>query len=56
MWLMLQHSRPDDFVIATGVTTTVGEFIVKTFQRLGIEVTFKGSGKDENRIYFKSQS
>jgi GDPmannose 4,6-dehydratase len=47
MWLMLQHTKPDDFVVATGVTTTVREFIVKTFIRLGIVIDFKGTGVDE---------
>ncbi|MBX2895007.1 MAG: GDP-mannose 4,6-dehydratase [Cyclobacteriaceae bacterium] len=47
MWLMLQHNKPDDFVIATGVTTTVRQFIFKTFQRLGIEVEFKGKNEAE---------
>jgi GDPmannose 4,6-dehydratase len=47
MWLMLQHTKPDDFVVATGVTTTVREFIVKTFSRLGVKVEFQGSGVDE---------
>lgn len=47
MWLMLQHHKADDFVIATGVTTTVRAFIVKAFERLGIVVDFKGSGIDE---------
>lgn len=47
MWLMLQHYKADDFVIATGVTTTVREFILKSFQRLGIVIDFKGSGVDE---------
>ncbi|MDB4921703.1 GDP-mannose 4,6-dehydratase [Mucilaginibacter sp.] len=46
MWLMLQHDTPEDFVIATGVTTTVREFIKMSFNELGIEVEF--SGKDEN--------
>jgi GDPmannose 4,6-dehydratase len=46
MWLMLQHHTPEDFVIATGVTTTVREFIKMAFNELGIEVEF--SGKDEN--------
>jgi GDPmannose 4,6-dehydratase len=46
MWLMLQHDTPEDFVIATGVTTTVREFIKMSFDELGIEVEF--SGKDEN--------
>ena len=47
MWLMLQHAKPDDFVVATGITTTVREFIVKTFIRLGIVIDFKGTGVDE---------
>lgn len=47
MWLMLQHDKPDDFVIATGVTTTVRDFIKKTFLKLGIELEFKGTGVDE---------
>jgi GDPmannose 4,6-dehydratase len=47
MWLMMQHPKADDFVIATGITTTVRSFIMKTFQRLGIHVDFKGQGLDE---------
>lgn len=46
MWLMLQQERAEDFVIATGVTTTVRDFIRMAFMELGIEVEF--SGKDEN--------
>ncbi|MGN6395459.1 MAG: GDP-mannose 4,6-dehydratase [Mucilaginibacter sp.] len=46
MWLMLQQDTAEDFVIATGVTTTVMEFIKMSFGELGIEVEF--SGKDEN--------
>lgn len=44
MWLMLQQDVAEDFVIATGVTTTVREFIKMTFGELGIEIEF--SGKD----------
>src|SRR6195952_3328685 len=44
MWLMLQQEVAEDFVIATGVTTTVREFIKMAFLELGIEVEF--SGKD----------
>ena len=47
MWLMLQHTKPDDFVVATGVTTTVREFIIKAFSRLGITIEFKGKGVEE---------
>ncbi|WP_121812913.1 GDP-mannose 4,6-dehydratase [Mucilaginibacter kameinonensis] len=46
MWLMLQQETAEDFVIATGVTTTVRDFIRMAFLELGIEVEF--SGKDEN--------
>jgi GDPmannose 4,6-dehydratase len=46
MWLMLQQDKPEDFVIATGVTTTVREFIKMAFSELGIEIEF--SGKDES--------
>ena len=46
MWLMLQQDKPEDFVIATGVTTTVRDFIKMSFAELGVEVEF--SGKDEN--------
>jgi len=45
MWLMLQQEKPEDFVIATGVTTTVREFVKMAFNELGIDVEF--SGKDE---------
>jgi GDPmannose 4,6-dehydratase len=46
MWLMLQQDIPEDFVIATGVTTTVRDFVRMVFAELGIEVGF--SGKDQN--------
>jgi len=46
MWLMLQQDKAEDFVIATGVTTTVRDFIKMSFGELGIEIEF--SGKDEN--------
>jgi GDPmannose 4,6-dehydratase len=46
MWLILQQEKPEDFVIATGVTTTVRDFVKMSFAELGIHVKF--SGKDEN--------
>jgi GDPmannose 4,6-dehydratase len=48
MYLMLQQNEPDDYVIATGVTTEVREFIRKTFAAVGIEIGF--SGKNEKEI------
>ena len=46
MYLILQQEKPEDFVIATGVTTTVRDFVRMSFGELGIEVEF--SGKDEH--------
>jgi GDPmannose 4,6-dehydratase len=50
MWLILQHHRADDFVIATGITTTVREFIRKSFNELGISIEFSGTGADERGL------
>jgi GDPmannose 4,6-dehydratase len=47
MWLMLQQEKPEDFVIATGVTTTVRDFVKLSFMEAGIEIEFKGSGVNE---------
>jgi GDPmannose 4,6-dehydratase len=47
MWLILQQPKAEDYVIATGVTTTVREFVRMAFAEVGIEVEFKGSGVDE---------
>lgn len=47
MWLMLQIDTPQDFVIATGVTTTVREFLIIAFDEVGIGIKFKGSGINE---------
>jgi GDPmannose 4,6-dehydratase len=53
MYLVLQHDKPDDFVIATGVTTEVREFVRMAFSELGIDVAFKGSGADEKAFVVK---
>jgi GDPmannose 4,6-dehydratase len=55
MYLILQQDKPDDFVIATGITTTVRDFVRMAFGELGIEVAFKGTGVDE-KGYVKSTS
>lgn len=47
MYMMLQQDEPEDFVIATGITTTVRDFIRMTFKELGAELEFRGKGKDE---------
>ncbi|WP_394954876.1 GDP-mannose 4,6-dehydratase [uncultured Helicobacter sp.] len=53
MWLILQASKPEDWVIATGVTTEVREFVKMAFGELGIEIEFRGEGVQE-RGYIKA--
>ena len=50
MWLMLQQPEADDFVIATGTTTTVREFCTKAFAHVGISLLFTGEGVAETGI------
>jgi GDPmannose 4,6-dehydratase len=47
MWLMLQQEEPDDFVLATGETTEVREFVRWAFEDAGIPIEFRGQGIDE---------
>ncbi len=47
MWLMLQQDRPDDYVIASGETHTVREFIQTAFDSIGINIVWSGKGQDE---------
>ena len=47
MWLILQQDTAEDFVIATGITTTVRDFIKMAFAEVGVEVAFKGEGVQE---------
>lgn len=47
MWLMLQHDEPGDYVIATGETHSVREFVELTFKELDIPIEWRGSGIDE---------
>lgn len=50
MWLMLQQDKPDDFVMATGVTTTVRDFISMSFNEVGIKLKWEGTGVNEKGI------
>lgn len=50
MWLVLQQEVPEDYVIATGVTTTVREFIRLSFAELGIEIAFSGKNEHEKGV------
>lgn len=47
MWLMLQQDTPDDYVIATGVTTSVRDLVKMAFSELGIDLKFTGKGEEE---------
>ena len=47
MWMILQADQPEDWVIATGVTTTVRDFVSMAFKQLGISLEFKGEGVHE---------
>ena len=53
MWMILQADQPEDWVIATGVTTTVRDFVRMAFKEVGIDVEFKGEGVDE-KAYVKT--
>lgn len=50
MWRILQHDRPEDFVIATGVQHSVREFATLAFHHVGIELDWQGEGADEKGI------
>ncbi len=47
MWLMLQKDKPDDYVLATGETHSVREFVEKAFKHVGVEIAWKGKGLEE---------
>ena len=47
MWLMLQQEQATDFVVATGITTYIRDFVRMSFQEVGVELEFKGSGESE---------
>lgn len=50
MWMILQADEPEDWVIATGKTTSVRDFVKMTFEELGITLDFQGKGKDEKGL------
>lgn len=47
MWLMLQQEKPDDYVVATGKTTSVRDFVKMAFEEVGVELAFQGEGEQE---------
>lgn len=50
MWLILQQDQPEDYVIATGVTTTVRDFVRMSFAHVGIEIEFSGKNEQEKGV------
>ncbi len=53
MWLMMQQDEPEDYVLATNVTTSVRDFVIMSFQKVGIELEFTGEGVNE-KAFVKS--
>ena len=53
MWKILQYKKADDWVIATGITTSVRDFVRMAFSEAGIELLFKGKGKNESAVVIK---
>jgi GDPmannose 4,6-dehydratase len=47
IWMIVQQDAADDYVLATGVTTTVRAFVEKAFQRVGIDIVWRGEGVEE---------
>jgi len=56
MWLMMQQSEAEDFVIATGKTTAVREFCSMAFREVGVELEFQGNGVEEKGIVASTKS
>ncbi len=54
MWLMLQHDKPEDFVLATGKTYSVRFFIEEAFSRVGVKLEWEGKGESEKGIDVES--
>ena len=48
MYLILQQEKPEDYVLATGITTTIRDFVKLSFAEIGIELDFRG--EDENEV------
>jgi GDPmannose 4,6-dehydratase len=56
MWLILQQDKPSDYVLATGITTTVRDFAAMAFSEIGIELSFEGEGPDEVGVVVSSSN
>jgi GDPmannose 4,6-dehydratase len=56
MWLMMQQNEPDDYVLATGVTTSVRDFVKLAFNEIGVEIEFKGTGLEEKAFVVRAHN
>ena len=56
MWMILQADQPEDWVIATGVTTTVRDFVSMAFKQVGISLEFKGKVLMKRHMYGLQQA
>jgi GDPmannose 4,6-dehydratase len=56
MWLILQQDKPEDYVIATGVTTPVRDFVKMAFAEIGVELEFKGKNEKETAVVVSSNN
>lgn len=56
MWRILQQETPEDFVIATGTTTRVRDFIILAFREVGIKLKFIGEGLDEKGVVIANEN
>ena len=54
MWQILQQSRPDDYVLATGISKTVREFVELAFQEINVKLQWEGAGVDEIGVCTKT--
>ena len=50
MWMILQHNKAEDWVISTGKTTSIRDFVKIAFSMIGVELEFVGSGLNEKGI------
>ena len=56
MWMILQADQPEDWVIATGTTTTIREFVKLAFEHVGVQVEFRGKGLEEQAVVVQCAS
>ena len=55
MYLILQQDKPEDYVLATGITTTIRDFVKMSFAELGIELAFRGRNESEEGYVIKNR-